>query len=72
LSLTFSDGSIRVIDLESELYGEVFEPLKDLTLFSQVRFNPDTDTIEWPNGADFSPEFLYRQSTPTGEIKQAA
>jgi hypothetical protein len=43
-----------------ELYGEVFEPLKDLNLFKQVFVNPNTNTIEWPKGADFEPEFLYK------------
>jgi len=59
LRLTFSDGVVKDIDLRDELYGEVFEPLKDVKLFSQVCVNPDTNTIEWPNGADFAPEFLY-------------
>ncbi len=60
LSLTFNDGAIKQIDLKDELYGEVFEPLKDINLFKQVTLNPDTNTIEWNNGADFAPEFLYK------------
>lgn len=59
LRLQFSDGSAREVDLAGELYGEVFEPLRDVTVFRQVRLNRDTNTIEWPTGADFAPEFLH-------------
>jgi hypothetical protein len=62
LRLEFNDGAVRDVDLSSELYGEIFEPLKDVRLFRQVMVNPDTGTIEWPNGADFAPEFLYEVS----------
>ena len=57
--LRFEDGTTGEIDLSDELYGPVFEPLKDETFFSRVYVNPDTGTIEWPNMADFAPEFLY-------------
>lgn len=57
IRFTFSNGFSKVIDLENELYGEVFEPLKDLNLFRKFELNPFT--IEWENGADFAPEFLY-------------
>lgn len=50
---------VKEVDLKDELYGEVFEPLKDIALFKQVTVNPETNTIEWPNGADFAPEFLH-------------
>jgi hypothetical protein len=59
LRLEFNDGKVKEEDLEDELYGEVFEPLKGIELFKRVYVNPDTGTIEWPNGAYFSPEFLY-------------
>jgi hypothetical protein len=39
----------------------VFEPPKDSALFAQVRADDELDTIVWPNGADFSPEWLYEQ-----------
>ncbi len=58
LRLTFSTGAVKDVDLEQELYGEVFEPLRDVALFKQVRVNPDTNTIEWPTGADLAPEYL--------------
>lgn len=56
LQLTFNNGISAVVDLEGELHGEVFEPLKDVALFQQVYLT--SRTIEWPNGADFAPEFL--------------
>ena len=59
LRLKFNDGTVKDVNLEDELYGTVFEPLKNLSLFRQVRVNPETNTIEWSNGADFAPEFLY-------------
>lgn len=59
LRLTFGDGAVKVVDLEAELWGEVFVPLLDKRLFEQVFIPEDGDTIEWPNGADFAPKFLY-------------
>jgi hypothetical protein len=41
------------------MYGSMFGPLHDQTLFNQVRVNKDTGTIEWPNGADFNPVLLH-------------
>ena len=51
------------IDLEKELWGEVFEPLKDLTVFKTFQINAELNTIVWPNGADFAPEYLYEQAS---------
>ena len=56
LRLRFNNGVEGVVDLRSELYGEVFEPLNDIRQFRQVFLT--SRTIEWPNGADFAPEFL--------------
>jgi hypothetical protein len=57
--LKFEDGSEGEIDLSNELYGPVFEPLKDINFFRQVSVNPELGTIVWPNGADLAPEFLH-------------
>ena len=56
--LRFDDGTQGEVDLRAELWGEMFEPLRDVELFRRVAVNPDTGTIEWPNGADLAPEFL--------------
>lgn len=58
LRVTFSDGVTKDVDLSGELWGEVFEPLEDETLFRQARVG-ESRTVEWPNGADLAPEFLY-------------
>jgi len=47
------------VDLDAELKGEVFEPLRDLTVFRSFVVHPEVHTIVWPNGADPAPEFLH-------------
>lgn len=69
LLLEFSDGVVKRVDLASELHGEVFEPLKRAEFFNKAYLNRETGTVEWPNGADFAPEFLYEIGK---EIKQVA
>jgi hypothetical protein len=58
LWLRFNDGAEGEVDLGNELYGPVFEPLKDVAYFSQVFIHPESETIAWPNDADLAPEFL--------------
>lgn len=60
----FNDGAEGEVDLENELEGEVFEPLKDPALFRKVRVHPLFQTIVWPNEADMAPEFLYDKMVP--------
>jgi hypothetical protein len=61
LWIRFEDGIAGEIDLSGELLGGVFEPLRDEAYFRQFRVNADTGTLEWPNRADFAPEFLYEK-----------
>jgi hypothetical protein len=56
--LRFSDGAQGEVNLLAELYGEVFEPLKDVEYFCKLKVDPELRTVVWPNGADFAPEFL--------------
>jgi hypothetical protein len=67
--LRFADGVEGEIDLEDELWGEIFEPLKDKTRFSEFVLNEEVETIVWPNGADFAPEFLYQKLRPNYALK---
>ncbi len=67
--LRFSDGTEGEIDLEEELWGEMFEPLKDKARFSELGLDNELGTIVWPNGADFAPEFLYQKLHPDYTLK---
>jgi hypothetical protein len=59
LDITFDNGQRRRIDLSKELYGPIFEPLRDPEFFARVFVDPDSRTVTWPNGADFAPDFLF-------------
>jgi hypothetical protein len=70
LKIQFENGEVRVVDLSDHLDGPVFEPLKELSYFKQFQVNHDIDTVVWPNGADFSPDFLYEIGVPLGVAGQ--
>ena len=57
ISLLFNNGESKTVDLSDKLIGKVFKPLKYKVYFQSfvIKFN----TIEWSNGADFAPEYLY-------------
>lgn len=59
LRLRFSDSSEQVVNFESVLAGDLYGPLRDLTLFKQVKIDPEVHTLVWPNGADFDPATLH-------------
>ena len=62
IHLRFADGTEGDVDLRNELYGEIFEPLRDPALFRQFSVHPEFHTLAWPNGADLAPEFLYEKA----------
>ena len=65
LRLDFSDGTTREVDLEDELWGPIFEPLRqNPELFRQVRVDAELGTIVWPNGADMDPDVLHDDHPP--------
>ncbi len=54
----FDDGLSGTVELHSELWGAVFEPLNDPEAFARVCVDPELGTVARPNGADLAPEFL--------------
>lgn len=58
LWVAFDDGSEGRVDLQGQLHGPVFDPLKDKAYFSRVFVDPELATVVWPNGADLAPEFV--------------
>lgn len=68
LKLTFRNKDIKIVDLKEELWGSMFEPLKDLEYFKLVK--TDGHTIVWPNEADFCPDVLYEMGKKLSEQKK--
>ena len=59
LQIRFDDGAERTVDFLPVLAGAMYGPLRDLSLFNQVRTDPEVHTLVWPNGADFDPATLH-------------
>ena len=53
--INIDDDTEQTLNFEPVLYGEVYGPLRDLTVFNQVRLDAETCTLVWPNDADFDP-----------------
>ncbi|BAZ36893.1 hypothetical protein NIES4101_28130 (plasmid) [Calothrix sp. NIES-4101] len=66
LLIKFRDGKLKIIDFKDELWGEVFEPLKDINNFKKVSVK--YSSIEWENGADIAPEWLYENGVEVTEM----
>lgn len=62
LRLSFADGTEGIVDLTGDLWGEVFEPLRDPAVFRQFHLNHALNAVAWPTGADLAPEFLYERA----------
>ena len=61
LLLLFNNGEKSIVYLSNSLKGTVYIPLKDIDYFK--RFSIKFNTVEWENGADFAPEYLYEIGT---------
>jgi len=67
LKLTFRNKDVKIVDLKNELWGLMFEPLKDIEYFKKVK--TDGHTIVWPNEADFCPDVLHSMGKNAVEKK---
>jgi uncharacterized protein YjbK len=56
IELEFNNNKKGIVDFKNLLDKKIFEPLKETNTFKNFKLN--SWTIEWENGADFSPEFL--------------
>ena len=61
LIVTTIAGKAPILALTSQANTE---PLKDPEFFRQASVNPETGTVEWPNGADVAPGFLHERGVP--------
>lgn len=72
IAIQFEDYTTKLIDLKDCLDKGIFIPLQELTNFIKFKVNNDTDTIEWENGADLSPDFLYEMGKTIEQDSKAA
>lgn len=72
LRVNFDDDTSQVIDFKPVLEGELFGPLRELSLINQVRVDPDAHTLVWPNGADFDPATLHDWPEQIENMKKMA
>jgi hypothetical protein len=66
LTLTFTNGEIKVFDVKPYLDKGIFRELKDRNEFNSVRFF--LGSIQWRNGQDFCPDMLYLDSKRIEEM----
>lgn len=72
LCIHFDDGTQQTIDFEQVLHGQMFGPLRDLTVFNQVQLDTEVHTLIWPNGADFDPATLHDWPEHVAELTERA
>jgi hypothetical protein len=72
LRVRFDDESEQTIDFKPVLAGRLFGPLQDLSVFNQVRLDPEVHTLVWPNGADFDPATLHDWPDHVKELAERA
>ena len=67
IRLTFDDGLVRELEfVAGSNSGTVFAPLDDPGYFAQVRVDPESRTVTWPNGLDLDPAVLHGDFEPAG------
>lgn len=62
LSIVFTDGQRRRMDVSPYLVYPVFHPLRDPDLFRRAA--ADHGTVAWPGGIDLDPDTVFLESAP--------
>ncbi len=57
LTLTFSNGEVKIFDVKPYMDKGIFRELRDRSVFNSVK--PFLGSIQWQNGQDFCPDTLY-------------
>jgi len=64
IDLSFSNVFSAIVDLKEKIFSDhrkVFIKLQDINFFKT--FSMNRWTIEWENGVDLAPEYLYELAT---------
>lgn len=72
IHVVFADDTEQTIDLEPILFGPLYGPLREPSLFRSVKVDDEVGTIVWSNGADFDPGTLYRWDSFKDELAERA
>jgi hypothetical protein len=73
IDITFNNEHSFIVDLEEKMCNDhraIFKELQDIDTFKN--FTQNRWTIEWPNGADLAPEFLYDLAQKQAEEEKKA
>ncbi|MBP7552715.1 MAG: DUF2442 domain-containing protein [Spirochaetes bacterium] len=68
--IKFNNGIEGEVDLENDLWGPVFEPLKDTNEFRKFKISKTFGTIVWENEADLAPEYLLEKTNKSPPTKK--
>ncbi len=62
IQIEFTNKKTKIVDFKAALdnfIGPIFKPLKNIDYFKTFKISEGIATLEWDNGADIAPEFLY-------------
>ena len=65
--IEFDNDECGVLNMEPYLDFGVFSKIRDKKAFSKVRVS--FDTIEWADGIDLEPQFVYEKSVKEKRIR---
>ncbi len=68
---TLDHERTKDLDFEPHLWGPMFEPLKDPSVFRSGKVDTELGTVVWPNGADVAPE-VWSRGFPEGSSAEKA